>query len=182
MKGAAGRKASDPTIYPEEERVGEDILQRWIIEVLRPLLQRWLTSRRVRALVGADQFIYYRQHDAHARVAPDIYVLPGIDPHHRVHTWKIWIEHVVPSFALEIVLRDWQDGYIDVLERYILTRLRVATDTHGDALLATPEEEVASARREKRQCREAKGRERDPKEATLTRVRTLEAAAKRLRG
>ena len=109
MKGsAAGRKAPDPTIYAEEERVGEDILQRWIIEVLRPLLQRFLTGRRVHALVGADQFIYYRQYDSHARVAPDIYVLPGISPQHRVRSWKIWIDRVVPSFALEFVSQDWE--------------------------------------------------------------------------
>jgi hypothetical protein len=70
----------DPTIYPVEERVGEDMLQRWIMELLRPLLQSWLTRRGTTTFVGADQFIYWRQHDPHARVAPDIYVLPGVDP------------------------------------------------------------------------------------------------------
>jgi hypothetical protein len=51
---ATRRRAPDPTIYPEEERVGEDMLQRWIIELLRPLLQEWLTSRGVQAFVGAE--------------------------------------------------------------------------------------------------------------------------------
>jgi hypothetical protein len=111
-------RPSDPTIYPEEERVGEDILQRWILEVLRPLLQRWLTGRRVKAFVGADQFIYWRQHDAHARIAPDLYVLPGVDPRTRVRTWKLWQDRVVPSFALEVVSQDWMKDYAEAPERY----------------------------------------------------------------
>ena len=112
------RPAADPTIYPEEERVGEDMLQRWIMELLRPLLQGWLTRRGIKAFVGADQFIYWRQHDAHARVAPDIYVLPGVDPHTHVRTWKLWLDRVVPSFAFEITSQDWEKEYFDVPARY----------------------------------------------------------------
>jgi hypothetical protein len=98
--------------------VGEDMLQRWILELLRPLLQRWLTRRGVKAFVGADQFIYWRQHDPHARIAPDLYVLPGVDPHTRVRTWKLWQDRVVPSFALEVVSQDWEKDYSDAPERY----------------------------------------------------------------
>jgi hypothetical protein len=116
--GASRRKAVDPTIYPEEERVGEDMLQRWIMELLRPLLQRWLEQRKVTAFVGADQFIYWRQHDPHRRVAPDIYVLPGVDARTRVRTWKLWIDRVVPSFALEIASQDWEKDYYEVPSRY----------------------------------------------------------------
>jgi hypothetical protein len=119
MRTSAARgRIPDPTIYPEEDRVGEDILQRWIMELLRPLLQRWLSSRGVRAFVGADQFIYWRQYDAHARVAPDIYVLPGVDPHTRVRTWKLWLDRVVPSFAFEVVSQDWEKDYYEVPVRY----------------------------------------------------------------
>ena len=114
---ARGRSA-DPTIYPEEERVGEDMLQRWIMELLRPLLQWWLSSRGVRAFVGADQFIYWRQHDPHARVAPDVYVLPGVDPRTRVRTWKLWLDRVVPSFAFEVASQDWEKDYFEVPARY----------------------------------------------------------------
>jgi hypothetical protein len=114
---ARGRSA-DPTIYPEEERVGEDMLQRWIMELLRPLLQWWLSSRGVRAFVGADQFIYWRQHDPHARLAPDVYVLPGVDPRTRVRTWKLWLDRVVPSFAFEVASQDWEKDYFEVPARY----------------------------------------------------------------
>ena len=94
------------------------MLQRWIIELLRPLLQWWLTQRGVKAFVGADQFIYWRQHDPHARVAPDIYVLPGVEPRTRVRTWKLWQDRVVPSFALEVVSQDWEKDYTEVPARY----------------------------------------------------------------
>ncbi len=93
--------------------MGEDILQRWIAELLRPLLQLWFTSRGIVALVGADQFIYYRKHDAHKRVAPDIYVLPGVPPDTHVRAWKIWETGIAPSFALEIVSRDWEKDYTE---------------------------------------------------------------------
>ncbi|HEY2409983.1 MAG TPA: Uma2 family endonuclease, partial [Polyangiaceae bacterium] len=67
---------ADPTIYPVMEKMGEDILHRWIVELLRPLVARWLESRGIQALVGADQFIYFKQHDPHQRISPDVYVLP----------------------------------------------------------------------------------------------------------
>jgi len=51
-------------------------------------------------------------------VAPDLYVLPGVDPGERVRSWKIWLDRVVPSFALEVVSTDWQKDYAEVLERY----------------------------------------------------------------
>jgi hypothetical protein len=119
MRGTSARRgAADPTIYPVEERVGEDMLQRWIVELLRPLLAAWLAERGIRAFVGADQFIYWRQYDAHARVSPDVYVLPGVDPETRVRSWKLWQDRVVPSFAFEVVSQDWEKDYVEVIERY----------------------------------------------------------------
>jgi hypothetical protein len=108
----------DPTVYPVREKVGEDILQRWITEVLRPLVERWLRQRRARAFVGADQFIYYQQHTPTLRVSPDVYVLPGVAPDTRVPSWKTWERGIVPSFALEIVSRDWEKDYFEGPERY----------------------------------------------------------------
>lgn len=93
----------DPTIYPVDEKVGENTLQRYIAEVLRPLVERWLRHRRQQALVGADQFIYYRQHMPTARVSPDVYVMPGFAQEQEIGAWKTWETGVVPSFALEIV-------------------------------------------------------------------------------
>lgn len=108
----------DPTLYPIEEKVGEDLLQRWIMELLRPLIDRWLRHRGVTALVGADQFIYYRPYAPTLRVAPDIYVLPGVRPDTRVSSWKTWEKGVVPSFVLEIASRDWEKDYAEAPEKY----------------------------------------------------------------
>lgn len=119
MAAAVPDEAKDPTIYPEEERVGEEMLQRWIAEVLRPLLERFLNRPGVEApsFVGADQFIYYRQYDPHRRFAPDVYVLPGVAPDTRVRSWKTWEMGAAPSFALEVVSTDWEKDYREAPER-----------------------------------------------------------------
>ncbi len=110
-QSARTARRSDPTVYSVEEKVGEDILQRWIVELLRPLLQRWLDQRGGEALVGADQFVYWKQHDPHKRVAPDLYVLPGVSPATHVRSWKTWETGIAPSFTLEIVSSDWEKDY-----------------------------------------------------------------------
>ena len=115
-----GSRTVDPTIYPVEEKVGEDILQRWIIELLRPLVDRWFRTRGIKALVGADQFVYYRPHSPVDRVSPDVYVLPGVRPDARVPSWKTWEKGIVPSFALEIVSKDWEKDYVEAPERYLV--------------------------------------------------------------
>ena len=110
--------ADDETFYPVVEKVGEELLQRLILEVLRPLVERWLAERGVVALTGSDQFIYWRQGDAKRRVAPDLYVLPGVAPDRAIRSWKTWEEHVVPSFALEIVALDATKDYVEAPARY----------------------------------------------------------------
>jgi hypothetical protein len=40
-------------------------------------------------------------------------VLPGVDPLTNVRSWKIFETHIVPSFALEVVSKDWEKDYID---------------------------------------------------------------------
>jgi hypothetical protein len=101
----------DPTVYPVEERMGEDILQRWIVEMLRPLVERWIAARGELAFVGADQFIYYEQFNSTARVAPDVYVLPGVEPDRYVPIWKTWETGIVPSFAIEVASRRHRKDY-----------------------------------------------------------------------
>lgn len=96
----------DPTFYPEEEHLGEDFVQSFIIEAFRPLLERYVNEQGIEAFVGTDQMMYYVQYDPTACVSPDIYVMPGIWPkegQHRIGSWKKWECGVVPSFALEIM-------------------------------------------------------------------------------
>jgi hypothetical protein len=108
----------DRTVYPVEERVGEDIVQRWIVELLRPLIARWFAERGEPTFVGADQFIYYEQYDAHKRIAPDVYVMPGVAPDTPAKSWKLWEWQSVPSLAIEVVSQDWEKDYYEAPEKY----------------------------------------------------------------
>lgn len=101
----------DPSFYPEEEKLGEGLLQRKIVELLRPLLERWLAERGVVALTGADQFMYFRRGDVRTRVSPDVYVIPGVPPERMIRSWLTWLEGKVPSFALEVVSRGTKKDY-----------------------------------------------------------------------
>jgi hypothetical protein len=118
-RSSARARSVDLTVYPEEERVGESMQQRRIAELLRPLLQWWLNvCRGVVAFVGADQFIYWRQYHPHARIAPDVYVMHGVEPDTEVKSWKLWIDGSVPSFALEIVSEEWEKDYEEAPIKY----------------------------------------------------------------
>ncbi|MDB4928117.1 MAG: hypothetical protein JWM10_601, partial [Myxococcaceae bacterium] len=97
--------------------MGEDFLQRLIAELLRPLIARWLKSRRVRAFTGADQFLYWVPGDPTQRLAPDVYVLPKVDPAAVPSSWQLW-EVGAPSFALEVVSRNVTKDYEDAPAAY----------------------------------------------------------------
>lgn len=107
----------DPTYYPSDDDVGTNTLELILRELLRPLLARWLMQQGRHFFVGADQFIYYRQFDATRRVAPDLYVHPGLLPDAAppsILTWKVG----PPVFALEIVSQDKNKDYVESPIRY----------------------------------------------------------------
>jgi len=115
----AGGQERDPTFYPTTKKMGEQSLQRWIIELLRPLVERWFAERGKPTFVGADQFIYYEQYNPKAVVAPDVYVMPGFPPGKSVPSWKVWETSTVPSFVLEVVSTKWKTkDYTDAPVRY----------------------------------------------------------------
>src|SRR5262245_16961240 len=93
----------DPTVYPIEDDMGEGSLQRFISELLRGLIEKWLAWKDNLTFVGADQFFYWEKYNPTEGIAPDVYVLPGPAPNTRVGAWKVWETGYVPSFALEIV-------------------------------------------------------------------------------
>ena len=107
----------DPTIYPTEDDMGEGSLQRFISELFRALVERWLMTRPggVPTFVGANQFIYWQQFNSKRTLAPDVFVLPGVAPGIKINSWKTWEHGFAPSFALEVVsqddyLKDYRDG------------------------------------------------------------------------
>jgi Uma2 family endonuclease len=117
--GRHAARAYDPTFYPTEEKVGQDSLQVLILELLRPLVERWFELREKPTFVGEDQFIYYERFNPKKVVAPDLYVMPGAKPGRRVKSWKVWKTGLVPSFALEVVSSDDpQKDYVEAIERY----------------------------------------------------------------
>jgi Uma2 family endonuclease len=115
MSMQRGGAAVDQTVYPADEPLGEDILQRYICELLRPLVERWLDDPSV--FVGADQFIYYQQFDPGKRYAPDVYVMPGVPRGTWIGAWKTWEDYAPPSFAFEVVSQDWKKDYVEVPRR-----------------------------------------------------------------
>jgi hypothetical protein len=93
-------------------------LQRFMVELLRPLVERWLQGLGREAHTGADQFFYFREGDPTARRAPDVYVIDGI-PQDRpeVGVWKTW-EGFRPAFALELCGDRWQKDYDEAPNDY----------------------------------------------------------------
>jgi hypothetical protein len=118
MKPAARPTLAASVDLPDTDHMGESILQALISELLRPLIERYLRDRGVRAFVGADQFFYYNQDDISQRVAPDVYVLPGIEGPREERVWRCWDLREPPSFALEIVGRDVAKDYEDAPGEY----------------------------------------------------------------
>jgi hypothetical protein len=110
----SARKPASDDFYPASDDMGEHEIQRLIAELLRPMLARFLAEQQRVAHVGADQFIYWEEGKPGSRIAPDVYVLPGIDPDIAIRSWKVWETGVRPSFALEVVgddiTKDYEDG------------------------------------------------------------------------
>jgi Uma2 family endonuclease len=65
------------------------------LEVLRLYLQEQ------RAIVLGNQFLYYEQNRPHKRIAPDVFVVFGVEPGGR-DNFKIWEEGAVPSVVFEM--------------------------------------------------------------------------------
>ncbi|MDI1478544.1 Uma2 family endonuclease [Polyangium sp. y55x31] len=126
----------DPTFYPTHDDMGESALQKLIIELFRPLLARFLASQGVRAFVGADQFIYWVQYAPTVTVAPDLYVLPGVDPDSAPKCWKVWETGIVPSFALEVMAEENQKDQEQSPRRYdeLGVKELIVFDPHADEL------------------------------------------------
>ena len=93
--------------FPSTDDVGETILQFLIRTLLHGLVTRWLAERGEPAFVGSDQFVYWDPQDPRKSLAPDLFVLPGVDRHRDVRSWQVWAEGgVVPSLAVEVVSSD----------------------------------------------------------------------------
>jgi hypothetical protein len=141
MKAAARTVKKPPSrvVYPESDHMGEHEIQRLIAELLRPLVDRYLARQGKSAHVGADQFIYWEEGNPTCRLAPDVYVLPGVDREVAIASWKTWETGVAPSFALEVVGSDIGKDYLDAPAEYAKLGVSelVVFDPHATATSRT---------------------------------------------
>jgi Uma2 family endonuclease len=87
---------------PFEDDMGENSLQRFISELLRPLIEAHMQAHGP-SFVGADQYVGWDPDDGEKVLAPDMDVLSGVAPGEDFEFWKVWQTGIAPSFALEIV-------------------------------------------------------------------------------
>jgi Uma2 family endonuclease len=105
------RAPRDPTVYPVADDMPETGSHREITNLLQSLVRRYCALEGRRAYVGCSQFIYWVQHQPTLNVAPDLYVLPGQDPHADPDCWKVWETGIVPSLVVEVVSRQVLKDY-----------------------------------------------------------------------
>lgn len=103
--------------YAAEDAVPESMLHLLIRTTLWALIRRHLAEQGVRAFVGSEQFVYWKQGNPVRRLAPDVYVAIGHDPHADVRVWKTW-EQGPLQLAIEIVSDDVQKDYALAPARY----------------------------------------------------------------
>jgi hypothetical protein len=136
---APAKQRVRPVVYPDTDHMGEHEIQRFIAELLRPMIARYLAARQVVAHAGADTFLYYVEGDPFARVAPAVYVVPGVPQEIAVGSYKTWIVGP-PSFALEVVTSD-------ALKDYIENPVAYAAMGAKELVLFDPEAKRSSQRR-----------------------------------
>lgn len=133
-------KKLDAVEYPASDDMGEHEVQRFITELLRALIERWLRAQARVAHAGANQFFYWVQGDPSACLAPDVYVVDGVSQDiPDVAVWKTWEGHR-PAFALEVVSGAWQKDYDDAPLAYDAMRA-------GEVILFDPGATQRSRRR-----------------------------------
>lgn len=102
------RVKSNEIHYPETDGkpMAESDLHRDIMLYLVRLLQRFFAGQMV--YVSGNLLIYYEQGNRYKSVAPDCFVVRGVDPHLR-KTYKIWEEGKAPEVVFEVTSQSTQN-------------------------------------------------------------------------
>ena len=92
---------TDDVIYPESDGkpLGETGIHVNAIIEAQAILKRWLDASN--NYLGVNQFVYYEKGFVRRVVAPDLFVIRGVDPHRR-RIVKLWEENAGIGFALEV--------------------------------------------------------------------------------
>ncbi|MEZ4861433.1 MAG: Uma2 family endonuclease [Caldilineaceae bacterium] len=99
---------SNEIYYPETDGkpMAESDLHRDIMTYIIQLLQRFFMGRQV--YVSGNLLVYFEQGNPRKSVAPDCFVVHGIDPHLR-KTYKIWEESKTPEVVFEVTSKSTQN-------------------------------------------------------------------------
>ena len=96
-------QADDLSIYypdSDGEPVAESDYQFYpLTDTVRTLRRRYANRRDV--YVAGNMLVYYRMNDNQTSVAPDVFVVFGVDDHLR-RSYIVWREGKAPDFVLEI--------------------------------------------------------------------------------
>ncbi len=109
-------KAVDPIVYPESDGkpMAETDLHREIMIWIIHLLQRFFAGQRV--YVSGNLLIYYEQGNPRRSVAPDCFVVWGVESHYRAN-YKLWEEGHAPQVVFEISSKTTQRDDLGVKMR-----------------------------------------------------------------
>ena len=102
------RIKSNEIRYPETDGkpMAESDLHRDIMAYLIRLLQHFYAGQPV--YVSGNLLVYYEQGNPRKSVAPDCFVVRGIDPHLR-KTYRIWDEGKTPEVVFEVTSNSTQN-------------------------------------------------------------------------
>ena len=64
-------------------------------------LREWFDDRDD-VYAGGDMLIYYRMNDNETRVAPDVFVVFGVESRHKRNSWIVWREGKAPDIVMEL--------------------------------------------------------------------------------
>ena len=64
-------------------------------------LREWFDVRED-VYAGGDMLMYYRMNDNETRVAPDVFVVFGVESKHKRNSWIVWREGKAPDIVMEL--------------------------------------------------------------------------------
>ena len=65
------------------------------------MLRAWFVDRED-VYAGGDMLMYYRMNDNETRVAPDVFVVFGVESRHKRNSWIVWREGKAPDIVMEL--------------------------------------------------------------------------------
>ncbi len=95
----------DPVFYPESDGqpMAENDIIRLLMECCDEVLRRYFAAEP-QVYVSSNLFVYYKEGDPTSRVAPDLFVVKGVEKKLRPN-YKIWEEGKAPDVVFEFTTK-----------------------------------------------------------------------------